>query len=89
MKVSALDKEWEVKPINPKKQQELYVTYVSTQEDKQTFEEKTKMYNLFFECLDLSGIKDAPESLIDKSVLGMAILMGYCDFDKKKLSEPE
>jgi len=88
MKVSALDKEWEVKPINPKKQQELYVAAMSCQEQK-TIEEKTKMYNLFFECLDLSGIKDAPESLIDKSVLGMAILMSYCDFDKKKLSEPE
>ena len=89
MKVSALDKEWEVKPINPKKQQELYVTYVSTQEEKQTIEEKTKMYNLFFECLDLSGIKELPTSLVEQSVLGMAVLIAYCGIDKKKLSEPE
>ena len=88
MKVSALDKEWEVKSINPKKQQELYVAAMSCQEQK-TIEEKTKMYNLFFECLDLSGIKELPTSLVEQSVLGMAVLIAYCGIDKKKLSEPK
>ena len=31
-------------------------------------EEKEKMYNLFFESLDLAGIEELPESLVDKSV---------------------
>ena len=62
---------------------------MACQSDEQSMEEKTQMYNLFFECLDLSGIKELPESLVDKSVLGMAILTEYCGFDKKKLSEQE
>ena len=90
MIVKALDKEWEVKPVNPKQQQKLYVAFMASQGgEEQTMEEKEKMYNLFFECLDLSGIKDLPESLVDKSVLGMALLTEYCGFDKKKLSEAE
>ena len=89
MKVKALKKEWEVKPISPKRQQELYVAFMACQSDKQTFEEKEKMYNLFFECLELSGIEDLPKSIAEKAVLGMAILTDYCGFDKKKLSEQE
>ena len=89
MKVNALEKDWTVKPINPKTQQRLYVSFMSCQSDEQTMKEKEQMYNLFFECLELSEVKDVPESLVDKSVLGMAILTEYCGFDKKKLSEPE
>ena len=88
MKVKALKKEWEVKPITPKRQQELYVAAMSCQSQK-TIEEKEKMYNLFFECLELSGIEDLPKSIAEKAVLGMAILTDYCGFDKKKLSEQE
>ena len=88
MKVKALKKEWEVKPITPKRQQELYVAAMSCLAQK-TIEEKVKMYNLFFECLELSEIEDLPDSLIAKSVLGMAILTEYCGIDKKKLSEQE
>lgn len=89
MIVKVLDKEWEVKPINPKKQQELYIAFMACQSEEQSMEEKEKMYNLFFECLDLSDIKKLPESLVEKSVLGMSILAEYCGFDKKKLSEQE
>ena len=87
MKVNALDKEWEIKPITPQKQQELYVGFMACQSENQTVQEKEKMYGLFFKALELSGIKDAPESLVDMSILGMAILTEYCGFDKKKLSE--
>ena len=87
MKVNALEKDWEVNPVNTKTQQRLYVSFMSCQSDEQTMKEKEQMYNLFFECLELSEVKDVPESLVDKSVLGMAILTEYCGFDKKKLSE--
>ena len=104
MKVKALNKEWTVKPINPAQQQKLYVAFMSCQgnstvkidddkteviETDQTIEEKEKMFNLYFKCIDLSGIEELPESLAEKSVLGMAILSEYCGFDKKKLSELE
>ena len=89
MKINALDKDWTLKPITPQKQQELYVTFMACQSEEQSMEEKEKMYGLFFKALDLSGIKELPESLIDKSILGMAVLAEYCGFDKKKLSEQE
>ena len=95
MKVKALDKEWEVKPINPKKQQDLYSQFMSAypETDKngeflreQTPQEKKILNDIYFECLNISGL-DAPENIMDRMVLGIAIMNEYLGFDKKKLSE--
>ena len=97
MKVSALDKEWEVKSINPKKQQELFSIAMSCYPDaddkgeyirEQTPSEKKMLNDIYFECVELSGV-EPPKSIIDRLTLGISIMSAYFDLDKKKLSEPE
>jgi len=97
MKVNALEKEWEVKPINPKKQQELFSNFLScypeTDEQgkhvrEQTPQEKKMLTGIYFECIELSGV-EPPENLIERMTLGISIMSEYLGFDKKKLSELE
>ena len=97
MKVNALDKEWEVKPITPKRQQELFSDFLSCypETDKegeyvreQTPIEKKMLTDIYFQCIELSGV-EPPESLIERMTLGITIMSEYLGFDKKKLSEQE
>ena len=97
MKVKALEKEWEVKPITPKRQQELFSDFLSCypETDKngeylreQTPLEKKMLNSIYFECVELSGV-EPPKNLIERMTLGIAIMSEYLDFDKKKLSEQE
>ena len=97
MIVKALDKEWKVKPINPKKQQDLYSSFISAYPETnkkgeflrdQNPQEKKILNDIYFECLELSGV-DPPKDIVERMVLGMAIMNEYLGFDKKKLLELE
>ena len=98
MKVKVLEKDWEVKPITPQKQRELFTKFTANQPEvtekgklsrEASKEEKEAQVNLYFECLDLAEIKDLPDGMVDQFTLGMAICSEYLGFDKKKLLEQE
>lgn len=97
MNIQVLEKEWELKKLTPKEQRKMYARFMSLQPEfnedgessrEQTQEEKEKLYELFFESIEVAGV-EAPENIGDQLVLGMAIVNHYLGFDKKKLSNAE
>lgn len=99
MKVTILDKDWELGPITPKQEEYLFVKTLAAYPDvdpetkqpvrEQTKDEKEADMFIAFEALEMSKVDAKELDVTERQILGKAILLAYVGQDEKKVSKPE